>query len=103
MTTKTRPAKDKLTEDMKAVVRDMEELLKATADQTGDKISAVRTRAEENLHEMRRKLNEMEGDVVDQVKTAAKAADHLVHENPWQSIAVAAAVAFLLGMLTSRR
>lgn len=103
MTYDTKAAKDRLTEDMRAVVHDMEELLKATAGQTGDKISAVRTRAEENLHEMRRKLNEMEGNVVDQAKTAAKATDHLVHENPWQSIAVAAGVAFLLGMLTSRR
>lgn len=103
MANDTQHAKDRLTEDMKAVIHDMEELLKATAGQTDDKISAVRTRAEENLRDMRRKLGEMEGNVVEHAKTAAKATDHLVHENPWQSIAVAAGVAFLLGMLTSRR
>ena len=103
MSNETKAAKDRLTEDMKAVIHDMEELLKATAGQTGDKISAVRTRAEENLHEMRRKLHEMESNVVQQAKTAARATDHYVHENPWQAIAITAGVAFLLGMLTSRR
>lgn len=103
MSNETKAAKDRLTEDMKAVIHDMEELLKATAGQTGDKISAVRTRAEENLREMQRKLHEMEDNVVQQAKTAAKATDHYVHENPWQAIAITAGVAFLLGMLTSRR
>lgn len=103
MSNETKAAKDRLTEDMKAVIHDMEELLKATAGQSGDKISAVRTRAEENLREMQRKLHEMEDNVVQQAKTAAKATDNYVHENPWQAIAITAGVAFLLGMLTSRR
>jgi ElaB/YqjD/DUF883 family membrane-anchored ribosome-binding protein len=36
-------------------------------------------------------------------KAAVKATDQLVHENPWQSAGVAAAVGFLLGMLMHRR
>lgn len=103
MTTETQAARNRLVEDFKTVVQDAEELLKATASQTGEKISAVRARAEENLREARRKLGEMEGDVVGRTKAAAKATDQLVHDNPWQSMAVAAAVGFLLGMLTGRR
>jgi ElaB/YqjD/DUF883 family membrane-anchored ribosome-binding protein len=103
MTSETRAARDRLTEDLKAVLRDTEELLKATAGQTGEKIGAVRARAEENLREVRRKLGEMEYELVEQAKSAARATDDLVHEKPWQSIAVAAGVAFLIGLLAGRR
>lgn len=103
MTSDTRAAKDRLIDDLKAVVHDAEELIKATAGQTGEKISAVRARAEENLREVRRKLGELEDDVVERAKSAAKATDDLVHEKPWQSIAIAAGVAFLLGLLAGRR
>lgn len=103
MNTETRAAKDKLMEDLKAVMQDAEELLKATAGQTGEKISAVRARAEENLREVRRKLGEMEEDLMVHARAAVKGADDLVHEKPWQSIAVAAGVAFLLGLLAGRR
>lgn len=103
MTSETRAARDKLIEDLRAVVQDAEELLKATAGQTGEKISAVRARAEDSLRTARRRLSELERDVVERAKTAAKATDDLVHEKPWQSIAVAAGVAFLLGLLAGRR
>ncbi len=49
------------------------------------------------------RLGEMESNILDRTKAAAKATDQLVHENPWQSIALATAVGFLLGMLTGRR
>ena len=103
MTSDTRTAKERLMDDLKAVVHDAEELLKATAGQTGEKTSAVRARAEDNLREVRRKLSEMEDDLVERARTAAKATDDLVHERPWQSIAVVGGVAFLLGLLAGRR
>lgn len=103
MSSDTRAARDRLIEDLKVVVQDAEELLKATAGQTGDKISAVRARAEESLRNARRRLGELEEDVVARARSAAKATDELVHEKPWQSIAIAAGVAFLLGLLAGRR
>jgi ElaB/YqjD/DUF883 family membrane-anchored ribosome-binding protein len=103
MTTEALDAKDRLIEDFKTVVHDAEELVKATASQTGDKISAVRAQAEESLRVARRKLGEMEGNIMERTKVAVKAADNLVHENPWQSITVATAVGVMLGMLIGRR
>jgi ElaB/YqjD/DUF883 family membrane-anchored ribosome-binding protein len=103
MATETQAVRDRLIGDFKTVVRDAEELLKATAGQTGDKIGAVRARAEESLRKARSKLDEVENDLVDGAKAAAQATDELVHENPWQAVAIATAVGFLLGMLTGRR
>jgi ElaB/YqjD/DUF883 family membrane-anchored ribosome-binding protein len=103
MRTETQDAKDRLIEEFKKVMDNAEELLKATADQTGDEIGAARARAEESLREARRKLGEIEGTLIDRTKAAAKAADHLVREKPWQSITAATAVGVILGMLISRR
>ncbi len=104
MTTETqRAARDRLIEDFKQVIGDAEELLKITANETGGKIGAVRARAEENLREVRRKLEAMESDLISQTRAAASAADQFVRQNPWQAIAVAAAAGLLLGMLRGRR
>lgn len=103
MSTETQTARDQLIEDFKKVIGDAEELLKITANETGGKIGAVRERAEENLREARRKLNALENDLIIQTKAAAKATDQLVHENPWQAVAIAAGIGLLFGMLSSRR
>ena len=49
------------------------------------------------------RLADAEAAIVDSGKKAVRATDDYVHENPWQSVGVAAGVAFLLGLLVSRR
>ncbi len=96
-------AKERVIRDFKAVVTDTEELLKATANQTGERIAAARVRMEESLAATKKQLAELEEDMLEKTKAAARATDQLVHENPWQSMGVAAALGFLLGMLIHRR
>lgn len=96
-------AKDRLIKDFRTVITDAEELLKATANQTGERVSAARERVEESLRETRERLSELQDDVLARSKAAARRTDEYVHDNPWQSIGVGAAVGFLLGMLISRR
>jgi ElaB/YqjD/DUF883 family membrane-anchored ribosome-binding protein len=103
MATETQEARDQLIEDFKKVIDDAEELLKVTANETSGKVGEVRERAEANLREARRKLKVMENDLITQTKAAAKATDQLVHENPWQAVAIAAGVGVLFGLLSGRR
>lgn len=102
-TTNTEVAKEKLIKDFKAVVTDTEELLKATASQTGEKVAAVRAKVEEGLAVTKKRLADLEQGLIEKTKAAAQATDELVHEHPWQAVGIAAAVGFLLGMLTCRR
>ena len=95
--------KDKLIEDLKVVAQDVEELLKATAGQAGEKIATARARAEESLRGAKTRLAEAGDEVTARARAAATAADDYVHDNPWQAIGIAAGVAFLLGCLISRR
>ena len=96
-------AKERLVKDFKAVVTDTEELLKATASQTGEKIVAARVKVEESLADAKKRLSELGKDLTEKTKAAAHITDELVHEHPWQAVGLAAAVGFLLGMLISRR
>ena len=96
-------SKEKLMEDLRVVVADAEELLKATANQTGERIAAARAKAGESLQAAKIRLADAQATVVEKVKVAAQTTDDYVHENPWQAVGIAAAVGLLLGALISRR
>jgi ElaB/YqjD/DUF883 family membrane-anchored ribosome-binding protein len=95
--------KDKLISDVKVVIADAEELLKATAHEVGEKALVARKKIEDNLKVAKLKLADAEQALIDKTKQAAKVTDQYVHENPWQAVGVAAGVGFLLGLLIGRR
>lgn len=102
-TTQTEAAKGKLVRNFRAVVADTEELLKATANQTGEKVTAVRARVEESLAVSKKQLGELERNIEEKTKAAVRATDDMVRQHPWRSVGIAAAIGFLVGLLTSRR
>ena len=103
MSTTAQPSKDKLVDDLKLLISDAEELLKLTADQQGGKLDDLRARINGRVAVAKDRLADAEAAIVDSGKKAVRATDDYVHENPWQSVGVAAGVAFLLGLLVSRR
>ncbi len=86
-------------QDIQEVVANAEVLMAATEGQSGKEIESIRARLKANLAVARTKLAQME--VV--VKEKAKATDQYVHENPWQSIGVAAGVGLIVGFLLGRK
>jgi ElaB/YqjD/DUF883 family membrane-anchored ribosome-binding protein len=96
-------SKEKLMEDLRVVVADAEELLKATANQTGERIAAARVKAGESLQVAKARMAEAQATVVEKAKVAAQTTDDYVHDNPWQSVGIAAAIGLVLGALISRR
>lgn len=103
MDTQTVAAKDKLITDFKAVMADAEELLHATANQAGEKVTAARGRVQERLRQAREELDRAETAVTIRARAAARATDGYVHEHPWSIAGVCAGVGLLIGMLISRR
>ena len=95
--------KEQLIADFKVVVADAEALLKATANQGGEKLAEVRTKAEESLKVVKARMAEAQTALLVQTKAAAKATDVYVHENPWQAVGVAAGLGLLIGFLIGRR
>ena len=96
-------SKQKLVADLKIVVADAEELLRATAAQAGEKVSAARERIQASLATAKVKLSDAERALLEKTKQAARATDDYVRENPWQAVGIAAAAGLVLGILISRR
>jgi len=95
--------KDKLVADLKVVVADAEELLRATASQAGEKVAVARERIQASLATAKVKLGEAERALLEKTKEAARATDDYVRENPWQAVGIAAVAGLVLGILISRR
>ena len=92
-----------LVSDMKSAIADAEDMLHATADQTGDKIATMRARIQERLKAARVRLADAEATLIDKTRAAARATDAYVHESPWTAIGVAAGVGLVLGVILGRR
>lgn len=95
-------SKEKLMQDLQLVVSDAEELLRATAGQVGDKVSAARERIQDNLIAAKARLLVAQDDMLEKTRQAANATDEYVHDNPWRAVGIAAGVGLLVGMLISR-
>jgi ElaB/YqjD/DUF883 family membrane-anchored ribosome-binding protein len=83
---------DNMMEDLRAVIADAEELLRATADQAGPRIEEVRARAEESLRTAREHLS-----------GAGAELDTQVRAHPWAAVGIAAGVGLIIGILLSRK
>jgi ElaB/YqjD/DUF883 family membrane-anchored ribosome-binding protein len=94
---------DKLMKDLRAVVVDTEDLIKATAGQTGERIEKVRARAEESLRNARIRVQAAGNDLQAAAESAARQVDEQVRENPWTAVGVAAGIGFLVGVLLARK
>jgi ElaB/YqjD/DUF883 family membrane-anchored ribosome-binding protein len=97
------PPSDRLVQDLRILVADAEELVKATAAETGERIKTARTRLEEHLRVARLRLDDAQQALIDQSKAAAAATDRFAHENPWKVAGIAAGLGLLLGLLIGRR
>lgn len=95
--------KEKLVSDLKVVVSDAEELLRATAGAAGEKVGELRERFALRLRDAKERLADAEVALVDKTKAAARATDDFVHEDPWKAVGVAAALGLALGVLIGRR
>ncbi len=103
MTEATTAAREQLLADLKAVVADSEDLLKATAGAVDEKAGAARARVEESLRAARARIDELDDEILDRVNDAAKATDRYVHEHPWGAVGIAAVAGLLVGVLIARR
>ena len=95
--------KDRLMTNFNTVVTDAEALLKATANQGGEKLAELRSKAEESLRAVKATIAEAQAALVVKTKAAAKATDVYVQDNPWKAVGAAAGVGLVIGLLIGRR
>ena len=94
---------DKLLQDLRVVVTDAEELLRATAGQTGERVEKIRAKAEESLRVARDRMQAAGKAVRQSAMDAADTVDEQVHKNPWAAVGIAAGIGLVVGILLARR
>jgi ElaB/YqjD/DUF883 family membrane-anchored ribosome-binding protein len=92
-------ANQKLTSDLNLVLRDAEELLKATADAGSENMKKVRSRLASALESAKATYDRLKEKTV----KAAQTTDHAIRKHPYESIGIACGVALLIGVLVGRR
>jgi|APCry1669189000_1035189.scaffolds.fasta_scaffold100158_2 ElaB/YqjD/DUF883 family membrane-anchored ribosome-binding protein len=102
-----KPTVDALMDDVRQALADVEQLLKASADEAGeqltDRVDDTRARAERTLHDAHARLSSLQDELTSRARRSVREADRYVHDKPWQAIGIAAGVAFVVGLLVSRR
>ena len=96
-------SKEQLVSDMKVVVSDAEEILRATKGVAGDRIGELRERIAVRLRDAKMRIADADELLRDRTKAAARATDDYVNDNPWRAVGIAAGVGLLLGVIIARR
>jgi ElaB/YqjD/DUF883 family membrane-anchored ribosome-binding protein len=92
-----------LYEQLQTLIRDSEELLKATASYADDRLQDVRARAQSSLHSARERLAGARDEALERTRGLLEQGEDYVRDNPWPAIGIAAAVGLLAGVLIARR
>jgi ElaB/YqjD/DUF883 family membrane-anchored ribosome-binding protein len=94
--------RERLIAQIKSLAYDAEELLKATAGETGARIAGARARAEASLRRAQEDAAQAGREVARQAKRVAVATDRFARGNPWQLAGIALVVGIVLGVLSRR-
>jgi ElaB/YqjD/DUF883 family membrane-anchored ribosome-binding protein len=91
-------ARDKMADDLKVIVSDGEELIKAAASASGEGLTAARSRLYGRVASAKARLADLSQPVVQR----AKQANDYVNGSPWTAVGVAAAAGLLIGLLVAK-
>lgn len=96
-------ARGRLAEEMRTLVSDAEEMLRAASKQGGEHLGAARERLERSVSVAKSELANLEHVVLERARRTARETDEYVHDHPWTAVGVGAGIGLLLGLLLGRR
>ena len=96
-------ARERVVADIIALTHDAEELLKATASDASDKAREARARISATLERAKASYANFQDHTLSAAKDAAKKADTVIREHPYESIGIAFGIGLLLGVVVSRK
>ncbi len=91
--------RERIVADLKALVNDAEDLLKATAGDLSEKAKEARAKLNQAISRARESARPWE----EKATAGARATDQIIRKHPYESLGVAFGVGVLLGVLLNRR
>lgn len=92
-----------LTREFHNFVADIEDLIKATANLTGDDLNRAKAKLNQRIAAAKGSVEDMSETIAKRARKTAESTNTYVHEQPWTAIGASAAVGLLLGYLLARR
>lgn len=89
--------------DVRTLVKDAQALLTAAAALTGEKADDMRSRGMQMLDTALGKASHVQSQAAVRGREMAHTADVYVKDNPWRTIAAAAGIGLLLGVILGRK
>ncbi|HNQ73696.1 MAG TPA: DUF883 family protein [Verrucomicrobiota bacterium] len=89
--------------DLKILTRDAEDLLRATVGDVSEKAKEARVRMTAALERAKITCAQLQEQTGATARAAARKADNLIREHPYESLGVAFGVGLLLGALLARK
>lgn len=86
----------------KALCDDAEELVRATANDAGEKVATARRRIEQRLEEGKKTLADAQSYLSEKTKEATDVAETYLKEYPWSAVGIAVGIGLILGLLSRR-
>lgn len=100
---KTKLACERVMADLQALAHDTETLIRATAENAGDKAREARTRVLGALERAKTTCAELQAQSVQSARAAAKQADETIRAHPYESLAIALGIGILVGAVLRRK
>ena len=95
--------KEQLANELRDFVSEAETMLRAVTKHGGEHLAEARERFEARIKLAKLELEKAEIELMAKARSAAKATDRYVHENPWKTAGIAGGIGFLVGMLLTKR
>ena len=89
--------------EMRNFAADIEDLITSTTSLTAEDLTRAKEKISARAAALKTSVEQMGGAVAERARSTAKATDTYVHERPWQSIGIVAAVGLLIGYALAGR
>jgi ElaB/YqjD/DUF883 family membrane-anchored ribosome-binding protein len=96
-------SKDEVVSSFKGLISGAEDLLRSTANASGEGAEIARKNFSRYLDSARETLYDVEGIARKRYKEASETTDVFVRGNPWQAVGIAVAAGLLVGLFAGRR
>jgi ElaB/YqjD/DUF883 family membrane-anchored ribosome-binding protein len=93
---------DRITSELKAVIKGAENLLKTTEKSEGDAFKVARAKFKSTLKNAKGEVLDLEQDLTEKIKDAAHTNEKYVKEHPWNVAGAGAGIGLLVGLLVAR-
>jgi ElaB/YqjD/DUF883 family membrane-anchored ribosome-binding protein len=98
-----KPGSPDVAQEFHNFLSDIEALIKDMATLTGDDLAQAKIKLNSRIDAAKVSAKAVGDGISQHAKQTAESTNNYIHENPWAALGASAAVAFLLGLLTSRR